>query len=320
MNRHTMQKQTKPITLCFLGASKRVSLLERFVLAANELDVPIRMLSVEASTGFVPISFLAETHAGPRFTDPGFSNFLSRLCNEQGVDLLIPNMDAATVALAHFAERGEAFCAVSSVELCEAMHDKARSDTFFREHGIPVPVDTPGRYPKIAKPVFGFGGKGIRRLASDSERTGIGAEFIIQDFVEGQETTCDFYVDRQGALLGCVLRDRIEVSDGEVMVCRTRQPSAAEKALIEKVAGIAGWYGCITLQYITDSSGKSYVIEINPRFGGGATCSIEAGLDMPKYLLMEFMGQKAEPAEKIRNIMMSRARRDFFTELNQPGF
>src|SRR6185503_4531648 len=102
-------------------------------------------------------------------------------------------------------------------------------------------------------------------------------------------------------------RDRIEVSDGEVMVCRTRSPRPEEELLISRIGEIPGWQGCITLQYVTDSHGSLYVIEINPRFGGGATCAIEAGLDMSSYILLEHLNTELPQPGRIRHLIMSRA-------------
>lgn len=309
------------VRLLFLGASKRVSLLERFIAASSRHCIHLELFSCELEDGFYPISTLAKVLAGPGFLCSEFNEWLRDIVKRYSIDIVIPNMDSATVVLSRFAETdlGSCWALVSTRQLCESMHDKILSDTFFREHCIPVPPDTPGIFPKIIKPRFGFGAKGIR-IAKDpgqlaAELAGNEASCVVQDLLfDSRETTVDIYVSPKSGFLGYVLRDRIEVSDGEVMVCRTRPPYENERSLIERVANIPGWQGCITLQYLTDKHGNLHVVEINPRFGGGATCAIEAGLDMASYILLEYLGVPLTPPTAIRNVIMSRARRDFFYE------
>ena len=139
------------------------------------------------------------------------------------------------------------------------------------------------------------------------------SDYIVQDYKKGQESSVDIYKSPKFGLVGYVVRDRLVVSDGEVMDCLTRIPEGDEKKLIETVASIDGWEGCITLQYMKYFDNTFNVVEINPRFGGGSTCGIACGLDMPKYILLEYMGQNFDKPV-IRNLKMVRARRDFYYE------
>lgn len=311
----------KNVNILFLGASKRVSLIERFIRAAKETGVGLGLFSCEIKEGFYPISAYARVLEGPSFRSDSFEPWLANAIEDNGIGIVIPNMDSATVALSRFARtRGDSrgcWCVVSDYDLCKAMDDKISADEFFSRNSIPTPLNTPGRFPKILKPRYGFGAKGVRTVGSGDEldrACGADGDFMVQDFIKGRETTVDFYVSPSRGLMGYVLRDRIEVSDGEVMVCDTRPATGPEEELIERVASIKGWCGCITMQYIMDPEGHLYLIEINPRFGGGATGSIEAGLDMPRYILCEYLDYDFDRPERLRNIRMTRARRDFFYE------
>ena len=310
------------LSILFLGASKRVSLLERFVEAANELHIKLRLLSCERDDRFYPISHLAKIVSGPAFLNSEFHPWLESTLASYHVNLVIPNMDSATVALSRYASQyaraADCWPVVSSRPLSEAMFDKILARDLFLAAALPVPPDTTDKYPKIAKPRFGFGGKGIQVLQSAADREAClsSAEtYLIEDLISpAVETTVDLYFSPRLGMMGYVLRDRLEVSDGEVMVCRTRPARSSEKLLIERVASIPGWEGCITLQYLSDSDGREYVIEINPRFGGGCTCAIESGLNMPLYLMAEAAGLEFAPPQETKSVFMTRARRDFFCE------
>lgn len=315
----------KTINILFLGAAKRTSLLEDFYKSANELNIPINVFSCEKNMDFCAISHLAKILEGPKFSDNSFQNWLDETIKKHNINIVIPNMDSATVALSKFKESHKdlknCWCVVSSYDLCEKMNNKQLSEKFFNDNNIPTYTNTNGIFPKILKDKLGFGGKGQFIVNNEEEYRELLKKidiknYIIQDYIKGRETSTDFYVSPKNGLIGYVLRDRLEVSDGEVMNCITRYPEDKEKQLIENIAKINGWEGCITLQYIKDKNENIRVVEINPRFGGGATCAIACGLDMPTYILSEFMGLDFTIG-KIKNLKMVRSRRDFFMEIKE---
>ena len=49
--------------------------------------------------------------------------------------------------------------------------------------------------------------------------------------------------------------------------------------------------GAVTIQLIRDlDSGALYIMEINPRLGGGAVCAVHAGADIPGMIIDEARG------------------------------
>lgn len=309
----------KKLEILFLGAAKRTSLLERFVEAGSSLDVELGFNSCEKDDNFCPISHLAKIIPGPKFASPEFQKYLAETIDSNQIDIIIPTMDSATVALSKFTTNqpnAKYWPVVSDYQLCLKCEDKKLSEEFFEEQSLPTPPNTKGVFPKILKPKNGFGSKGVVVVKNQEEYDQVVSKnptnYVVQDFIKGVETTVDFYVSPKKGLLGYVLRDRLEVSDGEVMICRTRPATPAEAEVIEKVAAFLGWVGCITLQYIKNEAGKVFVLEINPRFGGGATASIEAGLEMPKYLLAEYLGLDFNKPKQLKQLIMTRSRRDFF--------
>lgn len=308
------------LNILFLGASKRTSLLERFILVAESLNIKLNMFSCEISEDFCPISHLATILEGPKFSDEKFLFWLDKIIQEKGINIVIPNMDQATVALSEYNEKFEhknCWCVVSSHDLCEKMNDKILADKFFKSNHIPTFENT-DYFPKIVKAKLGFGAKGQYIVNSKEELNLLSNkisidDYIIQDYKKGIESTVDIYISPKYGLKGYIVRDRLVVSDGEVMNCVTRIPEDNEKQLIETIASIKGWEGCITLQYMKYEDNSFCVVEINPRFGGGATCGIACGLDMPKYILQEYLGNKLDELQ-IKNLKMVRSRRDFFYE------
>ncbi len=137
-------------------------------------------------------------------------------------------------------------------------------------------------------------------------------EYLMQNFITAKETTVDMHICNKGELVGYVLRDRLETSDGKVMICETRSPNVSEMIILELISHIPRWLGCITIQYFTNQDGQIFINEINPRFRGGVTCSIESGLDIPRNILRDFLSKNIIKPIKLKNIYITRSRRDFF--------
>lgn len=300
----------------FLGAGKRLSLLERFRAAAEAETIALSMWAVEKETK-VPISTLAEILIGPNFDHVEFEGFLLDVVRRLNIDVVIPNMDSATVALskakAGLAQLGT-WGVVSDHDLCVAMYDKKAAERWFFEHQIPTPLAN--GFPRIAKRRFGFGSRD-QFLARDSAQLQAFLayrnpdDFLVQSWVEGQEYTVDAYVDRNGHLVAALSRKRIEVTAGEVDVSETHQhPGILDWT--RRILSIPGWEGPITLQLV-DSPEGPVMIEINPRFGGGVTHSIHCGLDMPRWLMWERLGLPPQPVVNWPDgSVMTRCRRDIF--------
>jgi carbamoyl-phosphate synthase large subunit len=304
------------MNLLFLGAGKRLSLLEAFLRAGREEGVEVNLFSLELSP-LVPIAEVAVVIPAPEFASEAFPAFLRSTVQERSIDLAIPNMDAATEPLAALKEDLAGlgcWAVVSTGELCHSMFDKRAASTWFASHGIPQPRQE--GFPCIAKSRQGFGSRD-QFVAKDADELGAflatrnADRYFIQSFVQGQEYSVDGYVDRSGSPTAILSRKRLQVVDGEVEVSETHHHSAIIR-LAAEILAVPGWEGPITLQFI-DGPGGPVVIEVNPRFGGGVTHAIHCGLDMPAWLLREKLGRRLPPSPTWADgSVMTRCRRDVF--------
>jgi carbamoyl-phosphate synthase large subunit len=304
------------LNLMFIGAGKRLSLLERFQSAAVAEGIELGLFSIERERR-VPIAGIAQVLEGPSLDTDQSDSFLLDKLTELGIDMVIPNIDNATVALARLkpqiAERG-AWAVVSDLKLCEDMCDKELAEKWVRSQAIPVPDRD--EFPRIVKLRNGSGAKGQHIVLDEAELSFLAKtinldNYIIQTLLQGREYTVDAYVDRTGRLLGSLSRRRLVVCDGEVEVSETERHETI-LGLTQQILSYPGWEGPITLQFIAGPHGNA-LIEINPRFGGGVTHSIHCGLDMPRWLIRERLGLPNEPFNDWQEgSFMTRCRRDIF--------
>ena len=310
----------KSVKLLLLGASRLVGLCERFLVGAQKENVDLQLFAVEDESPWHAISAsgLCRVLSGPRFLDEAFGSFLLDLAVSRGIDLVLPCIDTATVGLSRLRDdldRIGSWAVVSTSDMCEKMWDKALSEKYFGAQGLSPPQGL--GYPRLAKPRFGSSSRNHAFFNDDEEyefwrRRNNPADFIVQQYVPGTEYTVDAFVDYAGRVVGACSRVREVVSGGEVMVTRTDRNERVLE-LSHRALSQPGWRGPITIQVIEGKTG-CFLIEINPRFGGGVPCSIEAGLEAPRWILRELLGRPlpSGPVSWQNGLTLTRARKDYF--------
>lgn len=238
----------------------------------------------------------------PRADAPGYEATLLDLCRRERVELLVPTRDAE---LPWFAERRARFAEigtrvlVSAPAAIERCRDKRAFADFCAAHGFATPpaVTLPAAaddFPLFAKPRIGQGSGGARRIESAAGLAGLDAEhWIVQRFDGGPEYTLDVCAGFDGTVLSVVPRRRLQVLAGESITGVT----VMDPALVELGAAVVralGLIGHATVQCFHDAAG-SRLIEVNPRFGGGAALGFAAGADSPRWLLRLARGGSVEP-------------------------
>jgi len=265
----------------------------------------------------VPVAHAAKVFSGPSFRDVGFSVALRNAVQNYQIDIVIPNMDAATVALSQATSTG-ALHLVSSQKLCQVMEDKYAAKSWFRSHSIPTPHGE--IFPRIVKSRLGYGARDQFIVDNEMAWTAMqsriaSGDYVYEPYIDGPEYTVDSYVASDGMVLGVYIRRRLEVMNGEVNVSMSQFHPLID-ALARKILGLPGWFGPITLQFI-DAPAGPVLIEINPRLGGGVTHAIHGGLDIPSWIFHERMGTPVVPCKGwVDGSLMTRCRRDVFHDPN----
>ena len=137
---------------------------------------------------------------------------------------------------------------------------------------------------------------------------------IIQKFIEGKEYTVDCYISKRGLICGVSPRERIAVAGGEVVITKTVRNSELINLSIDTIKKL-GLVGPVTLQFIKDkNTSEIYLMEINPRFGGGVIASIESGYDYPLMMLQDTMNHDPLVVENGKEVIMKRYFEEVFYE------
>lgn len=289
---------------------RRVSLLKAFARAAKRLRLDAHFYGTDATELSPAFQICDEGFPVRPITHPGYVNQLLSIVRDRQVRLIVPTIDPDLSVLARHKARFErAGCRVlvSEPDVIDICQDKRRTAEFLQTHRFDVPVtygidqalsaDRQGRFtwPCFVKPWDGSAGKGAV-VAHDREELRFHSERIpnamCQELIEGDEYTCDVYIDFERRVRCVVPRRRIEVRWGEVskaQVVKDRHIMSEGARLAE---ALGAGPGVITLQLFRRTDGRITFIEINPRFGGGVPLSIQAGADFPRWILQELAGKR----------------------------
>jgi carbamoyl-phosphate synthase large subunit len=293
-------------TILFTAIGRRVELLNTFADSFRKRKIGFKLVGTDLAPTLSPAAqVLDKIYPVPAWDAPAYLDSLLQICAQEAVDLLIPLYEPEFSLLsAHredFKTVGAALL-LSGREVLDICNDKYQTYQFFSR----IPVKTPqtwlggqvppgANFPLIAKPRYGMGSAGVRKLQCRAELDTLPQEneLLLQEYIPGTEFTLDVFCDLQGNVISIVPRERLEVRGGEVVKSRTvrNQRLIDEGTYIVEQLGAAG---PLNLQCIVKED-EVYWIEMNPRFGGGVPLSYAAGVDYPYLIYRMVQGMPVNP-------------------------
>ena len=298
----------KEINILILSAGRRVELTKLFKEARDRLKIKGIVAAMDCSELAPALYFADAGIIAPRISENDkYINAIINACNEYDISLIVPTIDTELILLAkrkaEIEKKTKAKVLVSDIDVINICRDKKNTQRYLEENGFLVPrmisdeeIDKKGvEYPVFIKPLDGsssinaYKAESKEELDTFKEMIGEG-RYIIQDFMEGTEYTIDAFLDFDSNVITVVPRIRLAVRSGEIAkgrIVRDEDIVKDARRLLETLRPI----GQITIQCMKTKRGIEY-IEINPRFGGGAPMSIQAGADSCENLYRILRGEE----------------------------
>ncbi len=226
--------------------------------------------------------FIYEQYVGdvPFVDSEDFIGRLQKIVRDYRVDAIYPTMDKTIWKIkSHEAELG---CKVisSPAETTEICMSKTKTYKMFQDR-IKVPdvyssLDKVSSYPVFVKPDIGYGTRGVSKANDLSElrflfRDRDHSDYVMIEYLPGEEYTVDCFTDRHGALRFCGPRQRIRVSNG---ISVNTKPVETGIIQFKKIAGIINstirLRGAWFFQVKKDANGDLTLLEVASRLGGSS--------------------------------------------------
>ena len=323
---------SRTVTFLFLGGAKRVAMAARLAAAARDRGMQCRIVGYELDR-HCPLASVADIVEGLRWSDPAVMDHLASVCSDYRIDIVVPFVDGAVGLCRALIQRYRHLGVWAPIgtapdarrhDIVDVMFDKVEAAAFFEDCGIDVPRTYRAGAPAgklIAKPRFGSASKGIIAIDGIKQLYELGSRaesYLIQERIDRRrEISVDCYVGiRDGIPYAISPRERLEVSGGEAVRTVTI-PSDDIVEQSRKILAATGLRGALTLQYIIDlDTGRTLLMEINPRLGGGVVASLNAGTDIAGLIIDDWQEHTLSAQSPRANILTVRYLQDIAFDLN----
>jgi|HubBroStandDraft_4_1064222.scaffolds.fasta_scaffold218218_1 carbamoyl-phosphate synthase large subunit len=310
------------------GAARRNFLVHYFRAALGPRG---RVIACEANTTAPALAEANEKIVVPEMDHPDYFNVLLSVCREKDVRLIVASNDLDLPGLARNAARFRevgAIAVVPSPEMVATSSDKWSAFLWLRKLGIATPetfltlesaraalAHEELHFPLLIKPRWGTSSIGVELVHSQRElelahewgkiqlrRTVLAKmtqadpdrSFVFQQCVVGDEYGMDVVNDFDGNYAATLARRKLAMRGGNT----DRAVSVIEPRL-ERLGRSLGKHlrhiGSVDCDVIVGER-DCYVLDINPRLGGGYPFSHMAGANLPAALLAWAEGTEPNPA------------------------
>lgn len=268
----------------------------------------VRLFSAgDARSSHAPFLF-ARHFQVPNVEEAEWIEGLNRVVVEHNIDYIYPAYDDVIVALALHQASLAAPIVSSPLKTCLVTRSKAQTYDVLKDC-LPVPrrYHTPREireYPVFVKPDRGQGAQDTHIVDDSrqleyvlSQATGHAGEYLVLEYLPGDEFTVDCFSDREKGLLYCGARTRVRTRAGIAMrSCPVRDQIFEEYAKI--ISKRLEFHGAWFFQMKQDGMGRCKLLEVAPRIGGTSALQRVGGVNLPLLSLYE---QERRPIEILTN-------------------
>lgn len=312
------------MNILFTCVGRRKYLVDYF---KAEQDFVSKLVGVDMSNTAPALASCDSWYLVPSVYDEHYIDRLLEICQNESINVLISLNDMELPILAksrdQFSDLGVRLVLANdqAIDICS---DKYKTYLFCKDNNIPVPASfidlnealqfTKNKsisYPLIVKPRWGSASFGLHIVENEAElkeaydvcKESLVSSYLsgfkesnddvlIQEFINGKEYGLDILNDMEGQYRGVVCKEKLSMRAGE-----TDKAITVDANRFNDFARTIGE----TLQHVgnmdcdfLEKDGQLYLLELNPRFGGGYPFSHEAGANLVKALLLSLSGRGDE--------------------------
>ena len=296
---------SQSVTVLLTSVGRQSYLVEAFQHAGS------RVVASDCDSFAAGIAAADHGLVSPAFGDPEYGNWLLQLCRAQSVDGIISLHTDELVVLQTFHEAlhtsGVCLLGMTGENLMRCvdkrrLHEVAAGTDFAvpRSWDIArldeIPADA---FPLLIKPAFGRGSRGNVFVSCHAEvteqlRDAFVGPWLAQEFVDGVEYGLDLVNDLEGIPRAVLQRKKARMWNGETDVAETTsEPDLRAAAML--LAAKLRHSGLVDVDIMRSANGL-FLLDINPRFGGGYIFNHAAGANVPAALVAWLAGKQPDPS------------------------
>ncbi len=300
----------RPIVVLLLGLGGNVS--QGILKALRISSLPIRVVGACVSSHSSGLYAADRALLSPLAADPGFADWLTETCRDEGVDVVLSGAEPVLAVLGRLRDQLEAAThakvIVSATEALAVGDDKLTTCVWLRDNGFNYPrfalgSDVEGLrrlvgecgLPLIAKPRHGKGGEGVAVLSHQRDVSAVEglSSHVVQEYLGDaeHEYTVGCWNDRDGDVRGCIVMRRELTAGTSSAVTVESNPTIRTEAVA--IAAALRPLGPCNVQ-MRISGDRAVCFELNVRFSGTTPMRARLGFNDVEATLRHFV--LGEPA------------------------
>ena len=246
--------------------------------------------------------------------DPALVDALNKVIDEYGIDFIYPAHDSACLTLTQ--EQDNLHCKVitSPLKTVDICRSKTKTYEYFAgEDFIPRTFASPDDikdYPVFVKPAVGQGAEGAKKVNSREELDMMlsdGVDYVISEYLPGEEYTVDCFTDRHGKLRSANIRRRERIRSGIAVRSRIVPMDDSVMKIAEIINSKLVFSGAWFFQLKRNSQGEYRLMEASPRIPGTMGTTRNLGINYPMLTIFDMMGYDIDIINNKQDILLDRA-------------
>ena len=246
----------------------------------------------------------------PLISEEGFIDEFNKLLSLWDIDFIFPTHDSIALFLAERRNEINARVIVADVNTALICRDKKKIYDLFSDCDFcPYIYEKFDEFPVFIKPREGQGAQGASLVnkAEDIPCDILIDDYIISEYLPGEEITVDCLTDGDGKLCACLPRKRKRLLAGVCVAGETLNASQEIIHIGEIINCRLNFYGLWYFQLKMDVKGRFKLLEVSTRCAGTMCLSRARGVNLPLLSVYVAMGKKVNVFENTYNVSMDRA-------------
>ncbi len=179
---------------------------------------------------------------------------------------------------------------ISRPEIIKSCMNKKKMYFFCKKNNINTPEsffskNVKSKLPLVKKKLYGSGSLGFNFIKEKKEINKIDfKKFFLQKKIDGTEYGIDIFNDSSKNVSRICVKKKLLMRSGETDRCILVNDKKIN-IFAKKILSVTNHYGNMDCDIIKDKRGKIYLIDLNPRFGGGYPSTHISGMNFLKYIL-----------------------------------
>lgn len=245
----------------------------------------------------------------PLINSPDFFEKFNALLSEKKIDVIFPTHDTVAEFFAENADKINAKIICADKETAEICRDKGKTFDLFKGYDFcPEMYDDLNKLPVFIKPKKGQGAVGAKLIKDETDiPNNIDLkDFVICEYLSGEEYTVDCLTDKNGKLQAVMPRSRKRLMAGVCVAGQNEELTDEIKNIAETINQKLKFTGLWYFQIKKDVNGKFKLLEISTRCAGTMCLTRAQGVNLPLLSVYTAMGKDICVFKNPYNVIMDR--------------